>query len=51
LSYVDTVSFGVTADHTFFPDLDVFTEGIGCGLVELSRSVRPDGAHVRQLDQ
>jgi hypothetical protein len=51
LSYVDTVSFGVTADYASFPDLDVFTEGIECGLVELSRSVRPDDAHVRQLDQ
>ena len=34
LSYVDTFSFGVTADYTFFPDLDVFTEGVECGLVE-----------------
>ena len=37
LSYVDTVSFGVTADHESAPDLDVFTEGIQCGLAELSR--------------
>jgi hypothetical protein len=37
LSYVDTVSFGVTADYDSSPDLNVFTEGIECGLVELKR--------------
>jgi len=36
LSYVDTVSFGVTADYDSAPDLDVFTEGIRRGLAELS---------------
>lgn len=35
-SYVDTVSFGVTADYDSAPDLDVFTEGIRRGLAELS---------------
>jgi diacylglycerol O-acyltransferase len=35
LSYVDTISFGVTADHDSTPDLDVFIEGIQCGLAEL----------------
>jgi diacylglycerol O-acyltransferase len=37
LSYVDTVSFGVTADYDSSPDLDIFIEGIQCGLVELER--------------
>ena len=36
LSYVDTVSFGVTADAGCAADLDVFVEGIGRGLAELS---------------
>jgi hypothetical protein len=36
LSYVDTVSFGVTADAAFSADLDVFTAGIQRGLAELS---------------
>src|SRR6202050_1952373 len=31
LSYVDTVSFGVTADADCFADLDVFTAGIPRG--------------------
>jgi len=35
LSYVDAICFSVTADHDFSPDLDVFTEGIRCGLAEL----------------
>jgi diacylglycerol O-acyltransferase / wax synthase len=35
VSYVDTISFGVTADHDSTPDLDVFIEGIRCGLAEL----------------
>jgi len=38
LSYVDSVSFGVTADYDSSPDLDVFIEGIQCGLVELKRA-------------
>jgi diacylglycerol O-acyltransferase len=37
LSYVDTVSFGVTADYDSSPDLDVFLGGIQCGLAELKR--------------
>ena len=36
LSYVDTVSFGVTADVGCAADLDVFTAGIQHGLAELS---------------
>jgi diacylglycerol O-acyltransferase len=36
LSYVDTISFGVTADADCFADLDVFTAGIRRGLAELS---------------
>jgi WS/DGAT/MGAT family acyltransferase len=36
LSYVDTVSFGVTADYDSAPDLDVFTHGIQRGLAELT---------------
>ncbi len=35
LSYADTVSFGVTADYASSADLDVFIEGIQCGLAEL----------------
>jgi diacylglycerol O-acyltransferase / wax synthase len=51
LSYVDTVSFGVTADYDSSADLSVFTEGIECGLAELKqvgidqrRAHRPSGA-------
>ena len=36
LSYVDTVSFGVTADADCSADLDVFMAGIRRGLAELS---------------
>ena len=36
LSYVDTVSFGVTADYDSSPDLDTFVEGIRHSLTELS---------------
>jgi diacylglycerol O-acyltransferase / wax synthase len=36
LSYVDSVSFGITADYDSLPDLDVFTEGIRRSLAELS---------------
>ena len=36
LSYVDTISFGVTADAGCAADLDVFTAGIQRGLAELS---------------
>jgi diacylglycerol O-acyltransferase / wax synthase len=37
LSYVDTVSFGVTADFDAAPDLDVFTAGIQHALAVLAR--------------
>ena len=37
LSYVDSVSFGVTADNESASDLNVFTEGIQRGLAELQR--------------
>jgi diacylglycerol O-acyltransferase / wax synthase len=36
LSYVDTVSFGVTADYDSSPDLDFFSRGIQRGLAELT---------------
>jgi len=36
LSYVDAVSFGVTADADCADGLDVFVAGIGHGLAELS---------------
>jgi diacylglycerol O-acyltransferase / wax synthase len=36
LSYVNTVSFGVTADYDSSPDLDFFTRGIQRGLAELT---------------
>ena len=41
LSYVDTVSFGVTADYDSSSDLDVFVEGIQRGLSELGSAGRP----------
>jgi diacylglycerol O-acyltransferase / wax synthase len=41
LSYVDTVSFGVTADYDSSPDLDLFVAGIRRGLAELSDPVLP----------
>jgi hypothetical protein len=37
LSYVDTVSFGVTSDAGCSADPDVFTAWIQRGLAELSR--------------
>ena len=36
LSYLDDVSFGVTADYESLPDLDVFAAGIGRGLAQLA---------------
>jgi len=39
LSYVDTVSFGVTADYDSSPDLDVFVAGIRRALEELGTAV------------
>jgi WS/DGAT/MGAT family acyltransferase len=41
LSYVDTVSFGVTADYGSSPDLAVFTRGIQRGLAELRPVAAP----------
>jgi hypothetical protein len=35
VSYLDTVSLGVTADHNAVPDIEVLIEGIGHGLAEL----------------
>jgi hypothetical protein len=46
LSYVDTVSFGVTADYDSSPDLDVFIESIQCDLGELKRG-RPIESEIR----
>jgi WS/DGAT/MGAT family acyltransferase len=34
-SYLDTISFGVTADYDSVPDLEVLIDGIGHGLTEL----------------
>jgi hypothetical protein len=34
-SYLDRFSFGITADYSAAPDLDVLTEGIRRGLAEL----------------
>jgi WS/DGAT/MGAT family acyltransferase len=36
-SYLDTFSFGLTADHDAVPDLAVFLDGIGRGLTELGK--------------
>jgi WS/DGAT/MGAT family acyltransferase len=36
LSYLDTVSFGVTADYDAVPDVDVLVQGIMRGLAELA---------------
>ena len=36
LSYLDTVSFGVTADYDAVPDVDVLVQGIKRGLAELA---------------
>jgi WS/DGAT/MGAT family acyltransferase len=35
-SYLDTISFGITADYTAVPDLDILTAGIGAGLADLA---------------
>jgi hypothetical protein len=35
VSYLDTVSFGVTADYDAVPDMDVLVQGIRRGLAEL----------------
>jgi hypothetical protein len=44
LSYVDTMSFGVTADYDAAPDLDTFTEGIRRSLAELGGRAAREGA-------
>jgi hypothetical protein len=36
-SYLDTFSFGLTADHDAVPDLAVLVDGIGRGLTELGK--------------
>lgn len=36
LSYLDTVSFGITADYDAVPDIDVLIQGIRRGLAELA---------------
>jgi hypothetical protein len=37
LSYLDSVSFGVTADYESVPDLDVLATGIDRALAELGK--------------
>jgi diacylglycerol O-acyltransferase / wax synthase len=36
-SYLDTFSFGLTADYESAPDLNVLLEGIGRGLAEIGK--------------
>jgi diacylglycerol O-acyltransferase / wax synthase len=44
-SYLDRFSFGITADYSAAPDLDVLTKGIRRGLAELqAQSVPADRA-------
>ncbi|HXZ70676.1 MAG TPA: WS/DGAT domain-containing protein, partial [Streptosporangiaceae bacterium] len=40
-SYLDRFSFGITADYSAAPDLDVLTKGIRRGLAELQAPERP----------
>ena len=41
-SYLDTFSFGITADYSAAPDLDILTAGISHGLAELhAQPARP----------
>ena len=35
-SYLDTISFGITADYDAVPDLEIVIDGIGRGLAELA---------------
>ena len=42
LSYLDTVSFGITADYDAVPDMDVLVQGIRHGLAELGGQHRQD---------
>jgi len=48
LSYLDTVSFGVTADYDSVPDLDVLVQGIQRALAELSQAPVPAEPPVRR---
>jgi small basic protein len=42
LSYLDTVSFGITADYDAVPDVDVLVQGIRRGLAELGGQPQQD---------
>ena len=42
LSYLDTVSFGITADYDAVPDVDVLVQGIRRGLAELGGQPKQD---------
>jgi len=42
LSYLDTVSFGVTADYDAVPDVDILVQGIRRGLTELAAAPARD---------
>jgi diacylglycerol O-acyltransferase / wax synthase len=42
LSYLDTVSFGVTADYDAVPDVDILVQGIRRGLTELATAPARD---------
>jgi small basic protein len=42
LSYLDTVSFGITADYDAVPDVEVLVQGIRRGLAELGGQPKQD---------
>jgi hypothetical protein len=42
LSYLDTVSFGITADYDAVPDVEVLVQGIRRGLAELGGQPQQD---------
>jgi len=44
VSYLDTVSFGITADYDAVPDADVLIQGIRRGLAELAPQEQGQGA-------
>jgi hypothetical protein len=48
-SYLDTFSFGITADYSAVPesDLDILTDGITRGLAELRARVKPTASKKR----
>jgi len=48
LSYLDTVSFGVTVDYDSVPDVDVLVQGIQRALAELSQAPAPAEPPVRR---